>query len=274
MHEGLGINEISNVRTRHAGQPPDDLFHLLPVAVYTCDREGRITYFNETAVKLWGYRPDVGNPLVRFCACYKVFVNGAYIPPEQTPMAITLETGRSFRNVQAIVQRPDGSSFHAMVTIDPVYDDKNMVTGAINVFSDISEIKKTEEDLKESEIRIRQLIYSLNTPLYATDMEGRITIFNPAAATLWGREPVVGKDLWNGSLKIMKPDGTELAPDKCPMAVCLKERRPVNDETIMVVRPDGSIRHVAPHPQPLYDGNGDMIGAINMLLDITEVKDK
>jgi PAS domain S-box-containing protein len=273
MKEQLEINQLSDPGIE-ASLPPGHILNLLPVAVYTCNKEGKITYFNEMAVTLWGYRPDIGDPQLRYCACHKVFVNGAYIPPEQTPMAMALATGRPFNNLQAIVQRPDGSSFHALVSIDLLYDEEDRITGAINVFRDISEIKKTEADIKESENRIRQLIYTLNTPLYTTDMEGRITMFNPAAAELWGREPAIGKDLWCGSFKILRLDGTDLPLDSCPMAVCLKERRPVYDEQILVVRPDGAIRNVAPQPQPLYDDNGEMIGAINMLVDITELKDK
>jgi PAS domain S-box-containing protein len=56
------------------------------------------------------------------------------------------------------------------------------------------------------------------------------------------------------------------------MAVCLKEQRPVYGEEIVVVRPDGSLRNVAPHPQPLFDDSGTMIGAINMLIDVTDLK--
>jgi len=251
-----------------------EILNLLPVAVYTCDVYGRITYFNETAVKLWGYRPDKGDPLLKYCACYKVFVNGVYIPPDQTPMAVAITSGRSFKNIELIVKRPDGSSFHASVSIDLFYDSEGKIAGAVSVFRDISEIKKSVEDIKESEILVRQLIHTLNTPLYATDMDGRITMFNPAAKELWGREPVVGEDLWCGSFRILRPDGTDLPLDNCPMALCLKERRPIYGEEIVVVRPDGATRNVAPHPQPLYDENGNMIGALNMLIDITELKDK
>jgi len=250
------------------------LTNSLPLAVYTCDKEGRITYFNEIAVQLWGYRPDIDNELLRYCACSKVFVNGAYVSPERTPMALTLQTGRSFRNTEAIIARPDGSTFHASVNIDPLYDEKNNIIGAINVFQDITGLKNAETKMRESEFRYQQLIHALDTPIYTTDTQGRINMFNEAAANLWGRKPTIGVDLWCGSFKIIQPDGTDLPLDNCPMAVCLKEQRPVYGEEILVVRPDGSLRNVAPHPQPLYNNAGDMIGAVNMLVDITELKNK
>jgi len=250
------------------------LTNSLPLAVYTCDKEGRITYFNDIAVQLWGYRPDIDDKLLRYCACYKVFVNGYYVPPELTPMAIALQTGQSFRNAESVVARPDGSTFHASVNIDPLYDEQNNIIGAINVFQDISDLKKAESKWRESEFRYQQLIHTLDTPLYTTDTQGRITMFNEAAANLWGRKPAIGIDLWCGSFKIIQPDGADLPLDSCPMAVCLKEQRPVYGEEILVVRPDGSLRNVAPHPQPLYNDEGVMIGAINMLVDITELKNK
>jgi PAS domain S-box-containing protein len=249
------------------------LVNSLPAAIYTCDMEGKITFFNELAVQLWGFRPNINEDSLRFCACYKVWLlDGTFVPPHKTPMAVTLQTGQGFRNVEALVERPDGSKFYACVNIDPLLNEKNELIGAINVFQDITNLKQTEIALRGSESLYRKLIHSLDTPLYTTDAEGKITLYNKAASDLWGREPEIGKDLWCGSYKIFKPDGSDLPLDSCPMAVCLKEQRPVYGEEIVVVRPDGSLRNVAPHPQPLFDDSGTMIGAINMLIDVTDLK--
>jgi PAS domain S-box-containing protein len=270
--------QVGSERFRSKDATPElshgDILNRLPVAVYTCDKDGLITYYNDAAASLWGYRPAAGNPSIKYGAGHRVIMNGSYILPRQTPMAIAIATGRSFRNVEAIVERPDGSRFNALASVDPLFDVDKKIIGGINVFRDISEIREREAAISKSEIWLRQLINSLNTPVYATDNEGRITMFNPAAVELWGREPVIGKDLWCGSLKILRMDGTELPLEDCPMAVCLKEKRPVSGEEIQVVRPDGGIRHVAPQPQPLYDDSGKVIGAINLLVDITELKTK
>jgi PAS domain S-box-containing protein len=250
-----------------------NLVKTLPAGIYTCNKEGRITFFNEQAVELWGYQPDINDDLVKFCACYKVWLmDGTFVPPDKTPMAVTIQTGQRFKNIEVRVQRPDGSEWHACVNIEPLFDDKNNLIGAINIFQDITHLKQVEFELRKSETRYRNLIHGLATPLYITDAEGRITLFNKAAADLWGREPEIGKDMWCGSYKIYNPDGSHMPLDTCPMAICLKEKRPVYGEEILVARPDGSIRNVAPHPQPLFDDNGNMIGAINMLIDITGLK--
>lgn len=250
-----------------------NLVNAIPVGIYTCDLSGKITFYNEAAVALWGYRPDTNNNSLKFCACYKVWMmDGTYVHPHETPMAMALKTGQPFRNVEAMVERPDGTSFYASVNIDPLYDENHHITGAINVFQDITAIKKAEIVQKDSEARYRELIQTLDTPLYTTDVEGRMTLYNQAAVNLWGREPEIGKDLWCGSYKIFRPDGSSLPLDTCPMAVCLKTQQAVTGEEIVVMRPDGTLRNVVPHPQPIFDSAGKLTGAINMLIDVTSMK--
>lgn len=124
--------------------------------------------------------------------------------------------------------------------------------------------------LNASEARYRATIHGLPAAVYTTDALGRITLYNKAAAALWGREPQIGVDEWCGSVKIFRPDGTSLPLDKCPMAVALKERRPIKGEEIIIERPDGSRRHVLANPQPILNESGAVTGALNMLLDVTE----
>ena len=125
--------------------------------------------------------------------------------------------------------------------------------------------------LNESEHRYRQIIQGLPAAVYTTDAEGRIMLYNTASVILWGREPQIGKDTWCGSWKIFKPDGiTPLPLETCPMAIALKEGRPVYNEEIVIERPDGVRRNVLPHPRPIFNAEGQVVGAVNMLVDITE----
>lgn len=116
----------------------------------------------------------------------------------------------------------------------------------------------------------RQVVESLPAAVYMCDPAGRVTLFNRAAAELWGREPELGKDLWCGSWRIYRPDGTALPIDECPMAVAIREGRAVRGERIVIERPDGTRRHVLPHPEPMFDETGLLVGAVNMLVDVTE----
>jgi PAS domain S-box-containing protein len=122
------------------------------------------------------------------------------------------------------------------------------------------------------EQRYRQLIQGLPAAIYTCDAGGRVLLYNKAAVVLWGREPEVGKDLWCGSWRIYNTDGTLLPLDTCPMAIALKEGRPVFGEEIIIERPDGTRRNVLPHPKPIFNEAGMIVEAVNMLIDITEHK--
>ncbi|HJT19680.1 MAG TPA: PAS domain S-box protein [Nitrospira sp.] len=126
---------------------------------------------------------------------------------------------------------------------------------------------------RETERQYRNLIQTLPAAIYTCDTEGRILLYNRAAAALWGREPAVGKDLWCGSWKIYRPDGGPLPLDQCPMAITLRERRAVRNEEIVIERPDGTRRRVLPHPEPILSPAGEFLGAVNMLVDVTESKE-
>jgi PAS domain S-box-containing protein len=112
----------------------------------------------------------------------------------------------------------------------------------------------------------------LPAAIYTTDAEGTITYYNRAAAELAGREPVIGRDKWCVTWRLYNPDGTPLAHDQCPMAIALRERRPVRGVEAIAERPDGTRVPFAPYPTPLFAPNGEFIGAVNMLVDISARK--
>ncbi len=130
----------------------------------------------------------------------------------------------------------------------------------------------TAQPLPESEQRYRQLLDALPAAVYTCDGNGRVTMCNRAAVELWGREPELGQDMWCGSWRIYRPDGTPLPLDQCPMAVAIREGRPVYGVEIVIERPDGTRRNILPYPVPMLDDSGKVVGANNMLFDITERK--
>jgi len=107
---------------------------------------------------------------------------------------------------------------------------------------------------------------------YQTDAEGRLLSYNAAAAALWGREPRIGEDRWCGSYKLYEPDGAPMPLDRCPMALALRERRQIVGAEAIFERPDGSRGAFLAYPTPLTGADGEVVGAINMLVDITERK--
>jgi two-component sensor histidine kinase len=72
--------------------------------------------------------------------------------------------------------------------------------------------------------------------------------------------------------RLYRTDGTPLPHDQCPMAVAVRERRPIRDVEAIAERPDGTRMPFMPFPTPLYDADGNFIGAVNMLVDLTSRK--
>ena len=118
----------------------------------------------------------------------------------------------------------------------------------------------------------REAIEALPAAVYMTDAEGRLIFYNEAAAALWGCRPELGESKFCGSWKLYWPDGTPLPHDECPMALALRQRRPIHGTEAVAERPDGTRVPFIPYPTPLFDATGRLTGAINMLVDISERK--
>ncbi|MFL5756552.1 MAG: ATP-binding protein [Chloroflexota bacterium] len=114
----------------------------------------------------------------------------------------------------------------------------------------------------------RGFLDALGIAVYTTDVDGRITFFNQAAAGFWGRRPELGEE-WCGSWRLFTKDGLPIRHDECPMAVAIKGNRPIQGEEAMAERPDGTRVSFLAYPTPLEDANGDLVGAVNVLVDVT-----
>jgi PAS domain S-box-containing protein len=136
----------------------------------------------------------------------------------------------------------------------------------------IAKIARSKSPRRESDHIYRKLLEGLPAAFYATDAEGYLTFYNEAAATLWRRRPKLGTDRYCGFWKLFTIDGTPMPHHMCPMAIALKENRAVRCSEVLAERPDGTRVTFIPHPAPLQDGSGRLIGATNMLVDISERK--
>jgi PAS domain S-box-containing protein len=115
----------------------------------------------------------------------------------------------------------------------------------------------------------RRVLDGVDVPLYVTDALGTITYFNDAAVQFWGRRPEPG-ELWSGALRLYEVDGGPMDHADGPLARTLRERRPVRGEEAVLERPDGTRRRFRPLPSLLVDSRGTIVGAVNVLLDVTE----
>jgi PAS domain S-box-containing protein len=173
--------------------------------------------------------------------------------------------------VRKRVLRPDGSVRHLDIFSSSVRDSEGCFLYGVRVAQDVTTTKQLEDRLREGEQRMRDLLEALPAAIYTTDAKGRINFFNRAAVEMAGRTPQPG-DEWCVTWKLYWPDGSPLPHNECPMAVALRENRPVRGAEAVAERPDGRRVPFIPFPTPLRDADGNLVGAINMLVDISERK--
>ena len=149
------------------------------------------------------------------------------------------------------------------------------VTDALNakLRREIIDRERVEATLRESEERYRTLFEMGPVAVYSCHASGVIQDFNRRAAELWGREPALGdsNERFCGSFKLFRPDGSYMPHEQCPMADVLSGKIPeARDVEVHVERPDGSRITAVVNIRPLKNQRGEIIGAINSFLDITE----
>jgi PAS domain-containing protein len=113
---------------------------------------------------------------------------------------------------------------------------------------------------------------ALEAPLYVTDAEGVVTHFTQSCIGFAGRSPAVGKDRWCVTWKLYTEDGEFLPHDQCPMAEAIRSKRAIRGLTAVAERPDGKRVSFMPFPTPIFGLAGEFLGAVNLLIDVTEVR--
>ncbi|HZV06663.1 MAG TPA: PAS domain S-box protein [Gemmataceae bacterium] len=118
----------------------------------------------------------------------------------------------------------------------------------------------------------QRLLAKLPAAAYTCDAEGLITYFNERAVELWGRAPKLNDpvDRFCGSFRLFSSSGTPIPHRMCWMALALRDAKPYTDQEIIIERPDGSQRIVLAYANPFLDEEGRPIGAVNVLVDITD----
>lgn len=111
---------------------------------------------------------------------------------------------------------------------------------------------------------------ALPVPVYTTDADGAVTYWNRACVDFAGRVPQLGSDRWCVTWQLYSTTGEFIPHDQCPMAETIKTRSEIRGKTALAMRPDGSRRAFTPYPALLFDDHGNISGAVNLLIDVSE----
>lgn len=269
---GIGMDEVAQAKVIAFKKPEvsgeesrefdyEDFFENGALALHLVSADGFILHANKAELDLLGYPAEdyVGRHIAEFYPDRHVI----------NDILERLTRGEKIARYPAQLRACDGSIKHVEITSSGYFRDGKLINTRCFT-ADVTDLQQTRSELKQQDSTYHQILDGLPVAIYTTDQHGTITYYNRAAADLAGREPVIGKDKWCVTFKLFTADGNELPHDECPMAITLKENRPIRNQQAVARRTDGSFFPVLPHPTPLRDEQGNLIGAVNMLLDLTD----
>jgi PAS domain S-box-containing protein len=248
-----------------------DMFNQAPVTM--CFLKGPNQVFenaNELYYKFSGRRNIIGKPV------REVFPEAAGQGIFEL-MDLVFNSGQTYtineRLVQLVVNEGGKlEDFYLSFMFQPYRNLEGDVEGIFYFGVDVTEQVVARKKIEESKKLYVDLIQNLPVAVYTADKDGYILLFNKASVALWGRVPRIGVDRWCGSWKIFNSLGESIPHDESPMAICIKEARVLQSEEIKIERPGGIFCTVVAFPSPIFDINGNLTGAVNVLVDISERK--
>jgi PAS domain S-box-containing protein len=124
-----------------------DLIEVLPAAVYVCNADAVVVSDNRRAAELWGREPKPGDTDEKYCGAHRLYLpDGTFMPHRETPMADVLRTGEPARDMEVVIERPDGSQITVLVNIALLFGEDGELVGAVNCFQDLTVQKQAEEE--------------------------------------------------------------------------------------------------------------------------------
>jgi PAS domain S-box-containing protein len=236
----------------------------LPAAAYLCDTDGLITYFNHAAVKVWGREPKLNDPVDRFCGSFKLLsANGERIRHDQCWMAVALQQDKPIENEEIIVEHPDGTRRLVVADVNLFRDESGKTLGAVNVLTDITERKQSEE----AAARLAAIVESSDDAIVSKNAYGVIQSWNRGAERIFGytEEEAVGQPI----TLVIPPDRLDEEP-----GILERIRRGEHIDHFESVRQrkDGGLRNVSLTISPIFNAQGQIVGASKIARDITDRK--
>jgi PAS domain S-box-containing protein len=235
------------------------LFDRSLYCVFVHDLEGNFIDANQAALDLLGYKKkDI--PYLHFAD----LLDEEQMLLARKTMAEIIKSGHQKKSTQYRLKRKDGG--HPWVETEAsLVCKKGIPYGILGIARDITEDKKTEQALRESEEKYRKIFESLYDVYYRTDKEGIVTEISPSVYTQagWDPEDVIGHPVTDF---YRDPSTREI------FAKTLKAKGVINDYELQLLAKDGRVFEVSVSSHIVFDDQRKALGVEGVLRDITTRK--
>ena len=250
----------------------------MPVGVLVGEAPaGKLTVVNESASRIWGLPAITSETIEDYAKFPGFYPDGRPYQPQDWPMARSLRAGEVVRDEEIEFIRGDGARGTMLAGSAPVRDRDGNIVAAVVTIDDITETRQAREALAQAYQRLQWLLASLPVGVaIAHDPECRLVTFNPAGAALFGAE--VGNNVSVSAPGPERPryshfqDGRALQPNELPLQRAVAENREIHDVEIEIITPTGERRDCRIDAAPVRDLDGDVVGGIAVIADITDQK--
>ncbi|MEQ8181044.1 MAG: PAS domain S-box protein [Smithellaceae bacterium] len=241
--------------------------------VWMLDEEGRTTFVNARMAEMIGYTAE---EIIGLKFAFFIFEED--LPDHEA----RVRTRRQClaEQYERRVRHKNGQVVWAIISAVPVLDADNRFQGSFAMFTDITESKRAEEALRESEQRLADIIDFLPDATFAVDLNGKVIVWNRAIEEMTGikASDMLGKGDYEYALPFYGMRSSMLIDLVFISAEEIKKKYHFvkREGDVLIAETNAPVRGV-PHAlwvkaRPLYDSRGNVVGAIESIRDITDVK--
>ncbi|MFW9867512.1 MAG: PAS domain S-box protein [Candidatus Thorarchaeota archaeon] len=237
------------------------IFNATGNGIRVIDKEFNVLKMNRAFIELTGANESE----LKGLKCYEQFPHPKCHTPECTLNCI-LKDEESI-DTEVIKKRQDGKEIACILVATPFRNANGDLLGIVEVFKDITTRKVTEQRLKESEKKYRQLIEDTLVGVWVINSEKNTTLVNPQMAKILGYEikEMIGTSLFN----FMDNNSKELVIQDLQM----QEKIGLNIEReFKFLHKNGSTVYTLLRAAPIMDEQGKFKGAFAFIVDITNQK--
>ena len=239
-----------------------DILSLMPVAVYTTDARGILTFYNRKAEMLWGRKPHLGDPSeFPFSGAWKLYrTDGSPLAHDSSPVAVALRSRQQRGPSELCIERPDGTKITVAVHISLLSPAGDPPAGALVVLYEITQYKTMEETAP----RLAAIVESSSDAIIGKDLTGVISSWNRGATAIFGYQE---QEALGRNIRFIIPEDRQQEEDMILERIRRGEKLE-SFETVRLAKGHKEVQ-VSVTISPIRNATGQIVGASKIARDIS-----